>query len=437
MKTWLILTTVLMAGAAVAQPPGMGEGHDMAARPLMAGDLPVGTVTVRVGRGGMTNAAVGVDVVATVTARDGKVSKRTEKVKEDGRATFAGLPVGALFRAETAIDGESLQTAAFDIPSEGGARLMLVSRSPADSEKAEAAPAAGQGTPTNPPINPHAPHAGGHPGAMAEPAGKIPDGMETTSDPSVLQGSNSSKMMIDRREEALEIMENLVLENTAKKVFLPGQSGLPIPLPVEATNAEAIEGGNRLSGDKGSTLFLHDPVPPSAPGQVPVQARFGFFMPTGGESSLTFRQPMPFGLERPVVMLPEATHLTLSAPGVQAMAPQSDDHGRHVQIYQLASVPRNGVLVFTLTGLPTRGTLGKSIAGVLTLALFLAASLSLRRPKALPAAAQLTRRREQLFAELVEATRQAAGPDDGQSDKKRAELVADIEAVDLKLADHS
>ena len=46
MKTCLILATVLMASAAVAQPPGMGEGHDMAARPLMAGELPVGPVTV-------------------------------------------------------------------------------------------------------------------------------------------------------------------------------------------------------------------------------------------------------------------------------------------------------------------------------------------------------------------------------------------------------
>ena len=110
----------------------------MAARPLMVGDLPLGTVTVRVGRGSLSNAAVGVDVVASVTAPGGKPSRRTEKTKSDGRATFSALPVGAEFRAEAVVDGERLQTASFAIPAEGGTRLMLVSKPDESSGAASA-----------------------------------------------------------------------------------------------------------------------------------------------------------------------------------------------------------------------------------------------------------------------------------------------------------
>ena len=106
----------------------------MAARPLLVGDLPVGTVTVRVGRGSLSNAAVGVEVVATVTFPGGKASKRTEQTKSDGRATFSALPVGAEFHAEAVVDGEQLQTAVFAIPAQGGARLMLLSQ--AEGEEA-------------------------------------------------------------------------------------------------------------------------------------------------------------------------------------------------------------------------------------------------------------------------------------------------------------
>ncbi len=132
----------------------------MAARPLLVGDLPVGTVTVRVGRGSLSNAAVGVEVVATVTSPGGTASQRTEKTKSDGRATFSDLPVGAEFRAEAQVDGEHLQTASFAIPVQGGARLMLLSQAGQGEDESEEAGA---------PANPHA-GAHGHGGNLAQAA---------------------------------------------------------------------------------------------------------------------------------------------------------------------------------------------------------------------------------------------------------------------------
>ena len=506
---------LLSAGVAVAQPSAHGsDSQAMAARPLMVGDLPVGTVTVRVGRGSLSNAAVGVQVEATVTAAGGKVSKRTEETKADGRATFSGLPAGAQFHAEVVVDGERLQTESFAIPAQGGARLMLL------SSEGEEAPA---------PANPHA-GGNGHGGNLAEAivdallgtvaakdglaAGTLelrlvdPDGaaiadqelrlgrsagkpevmtsvtsssdkngfvrfeaLQTgdsyrytavidrdglrlhsatfslsadhgaagelrvpgrTSDSSVLQISNSSKLLIDLREDALAVMENLVLENTSDKIFQAGPAGLAVPLPAGANNLGALEGGAHLELSEGATMFLREAVPPHDALGIPVQARFGFFLPTTGEGSITIRQPMPLGIETPVLMVPESHHLKLEAPGLQAMAPQTDDRGAGMQIFQLASVPRNGVLTLTVSGLPTRASLGKTIATVLVAALVFAALLGLRRPRV---EERSDDRRERIFAELVdvERARRAAGSDDAQLAERRGELIAALEAADTGL----
>jgi hypothetical protein len=527
MKLWLcspaLAALLLSAGVAVAQPqpPAQaGDSQAMAARPLMVGDLPVGTVTVRVGRGSLSNAAVGVPVEATVTAAGGKVSKRTEETKADGRATFSGLPAGAQFHAEVVVDGERLQTESFAIPTQGGARLMLVSSEGRGEEEGEVAPM---------PANPHA-GGHGHGGNLAEAivgallgtvaakdglaAGTLElrlvdadgaaiagqevklgrsagrpevmtsvasssdkngfvrfealqtgdpyrytavidrDGLRLhsatfslspdngaagelrvpgrTSDSSVLQISSSSKLLIDLREDALAVMENLVLENTSDKIFQAGPAGLAVPLPAGANNLGALEGGAHLELSEGATVFLREAVPPSDAHGIPVQARFGFFLPTTGEGSITIRQPMPLGIETPVLMVPESHHLKLEAPGLQVMAPQTDDRGAGMQIFQLASVPRNGVLTITVSGVPTRASLGKTIATVLVAALVFAALLGLRRSKVKEGSDD---RRERIFAELVdvERARQAAGSDDAHLAERRGELITALEAADTGL----
>ena len=257
-----------------------------------------------------------------------------------------------------------------------------------------------------------------------------------TGDTSVLQVSSASKILLDLREESLEVMENLVMENTSNQIFQASPSGLAIPLPAEANNVESIEGGSRLEVSEAKALFLREAIAPASPDQVPVQARFGFFMPLGGGKSLTFRQPMPLGIDSPLVMVPESAHLTLSGPGLQALAPRPDDHGGQMLIFQIAGVPRNGVLGFTISGLPARSGLGQTMAGVLAGALFLAAAFGLRRPKPRPAAAQWTSQRKKLMDELVEVERArlAADHEDASLDGKRAERMAAIEALDNKLA---
>lgn len=248
-------------------------------------------------------------------------------------------------------------------------------------------------------------------------------------DASVLKIAPESKIMIDLREDKLEIMENLIILNTSDQMFQSEHGGLTIPLPAEASDAEGIAGGSPLEGAPGAGLLLRQAIAPSLPGQMPSQARFGFFFPLAGEKSVTIRQPMPLGLEGAVVMIPMVSGLTLQAPGLTELPPQEDDRGGQLRLYQLASVPRNGVLTLTLSGLPARSGLGKSVAGLLAALLFVGAVLGVRRPKS---ADQAVRKRETLLAELVELERARKMAPDVGLDDKRARLLEALVALDAE-----
>src|SRR3954451_22396582 len=94
LRTWqgraTTVLTLAFAGSAFAQPPGMGgtgaqmpDARQMSGVPLPVGDVPVGTVTVRVVRGAMTNPLKGETVTLT-----GVASPQTATTDDSGRATF-------------------------------------------------------------------------------------------------------------------------------------------------------------------------------------------------------------------------------------------------------------------------------------------------------------------------------------------------------------
>jgi len=86
-------------------------------------------------------------------------------------------------------------------------------------------------------------------------------------------------------------MENLVLENTSDRIFRADRGGIAIPLPAGAHDVEAIEGSARMQLEQGSTLFLREAIPPASSPTPPVQARFGFFVSTAGETPLRSASP--------------------------------------------------------------------------------------------------------------------------------------------------
>lgn len=102
-------------GRAYAQPAA-AIGH-----PLPDGKLPTGTISVRVVAGSPSSPVVGSDVTLLINGEP-----RIARTDAAGRATFAGLTVGAQVQARIAdSDGKEVTSDAFGVPDEGGARVML------------------------------------------------------------------------------------------------------------------------------------------------------------------------------------------------------------------------------------------------------------------------------------------------------------------------
>jgi len=158
-KTLLgLISIVALSSVARAQPMLGGAGGGMpnlaeiVGRPLPDRGMPTGTVSVRVSRQIPANAVAGVEVSAIIKNSGGDLRRRTEKTDAGGRALFEGMVPGDEFHAQVTVDGKSLSTDTFPLPSEGGIRTMLIANlAPAGAAPAAEAPATG------------APAAGGEP----------------------------------------------------------------------------------------------------------------------------------------------------------------------------------------------------------------------------------------------------------------------------------
>jgi hypothetical protein len=114
-----------MASGASAQPGGM-DLHAMSGRPMPMAEAQTGTVNVRVSKQLPMNGVPDVEVTAIVTKTNGESRKMTAKTGADGRAQFDGVAAGAAFQAEATVDKERLQTTKFNIPAQGGTRILLI-----------------------------------------------------------------------------------------------------------------------------------------------------------------------------------------------------------------------------------------------------------------------------------------------------------------------
>ncbi|HVT07174.1 MAG TPA: hypothetical protein VHO67_06940 [Polyangia bacterium] len=143
------LAALLGAGPLRAQPmmggAGMPNLSEIVGRPLPDAGMATGTVSVRVARRMPANAAAGIEVAAVIKKEGGELRRRTEKTDADGRVIFEGMVPGDEFRAEATVDGETLKTQTFTLPSQGGLRTMLIAALGAPPQGGAAAGAAPSG----------------------------------------------------------------------------------------------------------------------------------------------------------------------------------------------------------------------------------------------------------------------------------------------------
>jgi hypothetical protein len=125
-----VLSTAASPGAMSVQP------MQMSGQPLQVGDLPPGTVAVRVIRHSFANNVVGQPVELQVLGVNGLMLE--EKTDSSGRATFTGIGVGRTVFARASVDGEPLMSQQFEMPDRGGVRLVLVAGNGAGAAEAHA-----------------------------------------------------------------------------------------------------------------------------------------------------------------------------------------------------------------------------------------------------------------------------------------------------------
>ena len=292
----------------------------------------------------------------------------------------------------------------------------------------------------------HGLHIGTEPFAMPEDSGARAEihALDRTSDPSVITIGEGARIILQMREDTLQFLEILPLENKSDKLFDPGVGAVEIPLPSEFTGAEAGQSERKIEIRPGRGVAIHGTISPKgALGGNDAKAAgnevtFGFVLPYHGDTR-EFAQPMPTGMGLFTLITEQLPGLEITGPGIGARESR-EVNGRKYWVMPGTVIPPGGVLSFTVSGLPSTDHTGRTIALVLALGLIGAAIAFARQPTgqgrraAVSERARLLARRETLFAELLGVERQARSGALGATPERRRELVGKLEGVYQQLA---
>lgn len=386
----LALGLVALPRAAAAQPPAgaqMPDPKQMSGVPLPTAEVPVGTVTVRVVRGSLSNLIVGQRVELT---GDATASASTN---DAGRAEFTGLRPGARVRAVAVVDGERVESQEFTLPAQGGVRLMLVATDPAAAQRAEedrrlaAAPAR---------------------------KGIVVLGEET-------------RFIVELGDEGLTVFNVCQILNTART---PVEPAVPIvfQLPAVAERPSLLEGSSPLAALAGDRVNVSGPFPPGV-----TLVQFAYTIPYSS-GAVTITQRLPAALAQLSVVVQKAGDMRLSSPQVT----QQRDMQADGQTYILGQGPplaAGSEVTLAISGLPHVPQWPRNVAIALALLVLAAGAYGTLRGGAAGGGASMRQRleaeRERLFGELtgLEAAHRQGTVDPQRYAARRRDLIAALERV--------
>lgn len=369
----------------------MPDATQMSGIPLPAGDLPNGTVTVRVVRERMGNNLPGQDVV--VTTPDGRVSAVTD---DQGRAEFTSLTPGSQVTAEVTVDGETLRSQPFTVPTQGGVRVALVAgaaaASAADAAKREAAASA--------PARP----------------GAVVFGPDT-------------RIVLEFQDDEPTFFYIFSVVNNALTPVNPVDGPLVLRLPADAESASLVSGPPGLARIQDNTLSLSGPFPP---GQTAFQ--IAFRLPLTATIRLTQAWPAP--VEGILVAAQKAGGtLELASPQLSGIR-GGDSNGQPFLIGTGGRLAAGQAVELTFSGVPAHPTWPFWTAAVATLTglAWVAWALATSAPDRRVDRQALAAERERLLGAIaaLDAETRAKGADE-RREAKRQRLMAAVEQVYAQL----
>jgi len=358
-------------------------------RAIPAQELANGTVTVRVVREAIGNNVPGQQVSVTVGG-----TTRTATTDAQGRAEFTDLPKdGANAIAEVTVDGETLVSQPFAVPTSGGLRVILVAgiAKAAERKKQEEAAAAAQ-----PPTK----------------------GI-------VVLGGNS-RVLMQFNNDALDVYYILEIVNSARTRVDTG-GPLVIDLPRGATGATALEGSSKTATVTETKITVAGPF---ASGTTTVQAAFR--MPYSG-GDLTMTQTWPVAFQQVIVGVQKVGDLRVASPQLTQTSDVRTENGDLFVLGNGPALPAGGTLTLTLSGLPFHNTTPRYVtlaiaAGLLAFGAWLAVSGRTKKDETRQA---LVARRDTLLGQLAQLeSKRRAGTVDGEAQaKRRTRILGELEQI--------
>lgn len=399
-RSFIVALGVLAAGPAFAQmPPGMGanmpDARQMSGTPLPTGDVPVGTVIVRVVRGSMANPLAG----ETVELITGQAGTKTATTNDLGRAEFPGLAIGSRVKAVATVNGERLESQEFAIPPVGGIRVALAALDPEMEKRA----------------------------AEDRRLAAMP------AQPGIVVLGEQSRFVLEMGDEGLHVFNILEVMNTART---PVETPEPLvfELPGNAERAGMLEQSSPQAQMRDGRVTVTGPF---APGITPVQFAYGLPL---ASANVTVEQKLPAALNGVTVMVQRVGDLHVTSP--QFATHRDISMGRETYILGQGPALRAGdSVVLHLTGVPHAATWPTNVAVAIAVLILLAgawgsAQVGRTGPTAFAARrTTLEARRDRLFAELttLETEHRQQGVPPGVYTARRRELVSALERVYAEL----
>ncbi len=389
--SWIVLVASLGLWA-MAVSPGlaqiqMPDPREMSGLPLPSGELPAGTVSVRLIRGQLSNNVV--DHPVELRTGEDVVTARTD---ENGRARFEGLAPGTTVTAETTVDDERLESQRFTVPTEGGIRVMLVATLPGDD-----------------------PGTASEAGSASQP-GEVTLGGET-------------RVHIEFTDDALQMYYLLDIVN-ARGVPVTPSATLVFDMPTGAQGTTLLASSTRDANVVGNRVTAPGPFPP---GRTPLH--IAYVMPQRGVGTVRLTQTFPAELDQVAVVAQKLDEARLSSAQLteqRELSPGDDPFilGRGPGL--AAGEP----LTLELSGLPHHSRTPRYVALALALVIVVAgvwASVRTGGESAEADQRKLVAKRDRLLAELVRLKERAESDDAGlgrggrpRDAGRRRELTAEL-----------
>ncbi len=369
-------------GMAAAQMPDMAQ---MSGIPRPVDDLPVGSVSVRVIRGDLSNPIVGNPVEMRV---GDKVT--TVNTDDQGRAQFDNIVPGSPVTFSTVVDGKRLDSQPFNVQPQGGVRMLLVAVD-AGAAKAPAAPS-----------------------ALA------------VTGPVTIAGE--SRIVIEPADGTMSVYYILDIVNASSSPVNP-EKPFVFTMPADATNTTVIQGSSPLASNKGREVTVVGPFPP---GTTAIQVAAEYTVTSG---TVSFSQVFPANMPEPIVLAKKEGAMSLTSPQLDRVQ-DTVTEGTPVLIGAGAALNAGTPLSITLSGLPHHSAAPRNIALVLVGVIVVIGFWAATRPgdagaDRLGERKRLIGRRERMLQDLVrlEQDHRRGKVDGVRYGARREELMQALEHV--------